>query len=124
MPDLPAPDAQLARFLIERGLGFLYATAFLVALRQFPALCGERGLEPAPRFVALSSFRQAPSLFHLRYSDRFLRIVAVAGLVLSALVVTGLAAAAPLPVTMAVWFLLWVLYGSIVNVGGSFYSFG
>jgi hypothetical protein len=29
-----------------------------------------------------------------------------------------------LPATMLAWFVLWVLYQSIVNVGGSFYSFG
>ena len=46
------PDYQIARLLIERGLGILYLIAFVVALEQFPALCGERGLQPAPRLLA------------------------------------------------------------------------
>src|SRR3954451_9172259 len=48
MPDLGTPDYLAARFLIERGLAAIYLIAFVVAWRQFPALCGERGLEPAP----------------------------------------------------------------------------
>ncbi|MEA2621241.1 MAG: hypothetical protein QOH61_151 [Chloroflexota bacterium] len=124
MPDLSAPDYQIARFLIERGLGAIYLIAFVVALRQFPALCGERGLEPASRFVAAVPFRRAPSLFHWGYSDRRLALVAWLGILLSIGVVIGLASALPLPVTMLVWLALWVLYQSIVNVGGTFYGFG
>ena len=76
MPDLlSAPDYQVARFLLERGIGALYLIAFVVAIQQFPALSGERGLEPAPRFLELVTFRQAPSIFHWRYSDRL--VVAV-----------------------------------------------
>ena len=44
-----APDYRLARFILERGLGLVYLIGFLVALNQFPALLGERGLLPAPR---------------------------------------------------------------------------
>jgi hypothetical protein len=124
MPDLVAADYQIARFLIERGLGAIYLIAFVVALRQFPALCGERGLEPAPRFLAAVRFRRAPSIFQWRYSDRLLRGVAWAGILLSLSVVVGVASAAPLPVTMLVWLSLWLLYQSIVNIGGTFYGFG
>jgi len=67
---------------------------------------------------------QAPSLFHLGYSDRRLQIVAWTGAALALGVVVGLASAAPLPVTMLVWFALWALYMSIVNIGQTFYSFG
>jgi hypothetical protein len=35
-----------------------------------------------------------------------------------------LAVDAGLALTMLAWFALWALYGSIVNIGGSFYSFG
>ena len=72
MPDLVAPDYQLARFLIERGLAAIYVIAFVVAARQFVPLAGERGLEPAPRILAATGFRQTPSIFHWRYSDRML----------------------------------------------------
>jgi len=124
MPDLAAPDYQIARFAIERGLGAIYLIAFLVAARQFPALLGEHGLEPAPRILRATTFWQTPSLFHWRYSDRLLRVVAWIGVALAATVVIGLPQAAPLPVTMLTWFGLWVLYQSIVNIGGTFYAFG
>jgi hypothetical protein len=124
MPDFVAPDYTVARLVIERGLALIYLIAFVVAVRQFPALCGERGLEPAPRFLARVRFLDAPSLFHWGYSDRRLRIVSWVGIVVSALLLAGLPQAAPLPVTMLAWFALWVLYQSINNIGGTFYSFG
>jgi hypothetical protein len=124
MLDLVAPDAAIVRWLIERGLGILYLVAFVVAARQFPALLGDRGLEPASAFLARVPFRRAPSLFHLGYSDRRLALVAWAGVILAILVIVGVAQAAPLPVTIATWAGLWFLYQSIVNVGGTFYSFG
>src|SRR5437870_5599343 len=91
MPDwLHAPDYWIARLLLQRGLGLVYLIAFTVALDQFPALLGERGLLPVPRFLARASFRDAPSLFHFRYSDRLLNAVAAAGILLSLAVVLGL----------------------------------
>jgi hypothetical protein len=124
MPDLAAPDYQFARFVLERGLAALYAIAFLVAFVQFPALAGERGFEPAPRTLALTTFRQAPSLFHLAYSDRLLRAVCMTGMGVAIALIVGIAQQLPLPLTMFAWFALWALYSSIVNVGGTFYSFG
>lgn len=124
MPDLVAPDYTLARLVIERGLALVYLIAFVVALRQFPALCGARGLEPAPAFLARVRFLDAPSLFHWGYTDRRLRIVSWVGIAVSALLLLGLPQQAPLPLTMLAWFILWVLYQSISNVGGTFYSFG
>jgi hypothetical protein len=124
MPDLSAPDYQLARLAIERGLGAIYLIAFIVAATQFPALCGERGLEPATRILRATRFLRTPSVFHLGYSDRRLRVVAVAGAILAAAILVGLPQQAPLPVTMLCWFGLWALYLSIVNVGGTFYGFG
>ncbi len=121
---MPADDYQIARFLIERGLGAIYFIAFAVAAIQFPALSGERGLDPAPELLRVARFSNAPSIFHLRYSDRLLRLVAIAGAALSAAVVLGLASTAPLLVTMAVWLVLWLLYLSIMNIGGTFYGFG
>ena len=120
----PAPDYRLTRFVIERGLGVVYLVAFLVTLNQFPALLGEHGLLPAPRYLRQVSFRDAPSLFHLHYSDRLLRVVAVAGLMLSAALVVGLPQAGPLWLPMLVWLILYVLYLSVVNIGQQFYSFG
>jgi uncharacterized membrane protein YhdT len=124
MPDLTAPDYTIARFVIERGLALIYLIAFVVAIRQFPALCGERGLQPAPRLLARARFLDAPSLFHWGYSDRRLAIVSWAGAAIALSLIVGLGQVAPLPVTMLAWFALWLLYQSIVNVGGTFYGFG
>jgi lipase maturation factor len=126
MPELAAPDYQVARFLLERGLAAIYLVAFIVAWRQFPALCGERGLEPAPRFIRLvPRFLDAPTVFRwLGYSDRKLRALSGLGIAISAALLLGVPQAAPLPITMLAWFVLWAGYQSIVNIGGSFYSFG
>src|SRR5687768_17145391 len=124
MPCFRAPDYHLARFASEPGLGLRYRVAFLVAANQFPALCGERGIDPASPYLRARTFWQAPSLFQLGYSDRRLRLVAWAGAALAGLVVLGVPQQAPLPVTMLAWLVLWALYLSIINIGGTFYSFG
>jgi uncharacterized membrane protein YhdT len=124
MPELTAPDYTIARIVIERGLALIYLVAFVVAARQFPALSGERGLQPAPRLLARVRPRDAPSLFHWGYSDRRLAAVAWGGALVAGLLVLGLPQLAPLPVTMLAWLAVWGLYQSIVNVGGTFYGFG
>ncbi len=121
---LAAPSYALARLVLQRGLGAVYLVGFLVAYDQFPALCGARGLLPAPRLLRVARFWDAPSLFHLGYSDRALRAVAATGVVLSALVALGAVAAAPLWAGIAVFLALWALYLSIVSIGGTFYAFG
>jgi hypothetical protein len=125
MPELGAPDYAFARFLIERGLAGIYLVGFVVALEQFPALAGERGLEPAPEFLGRVRFRDAPTIFHwVRFSDGRLRALAIGGIVVAGALVLGLPQAASLPVTMLAWFALWVGYQSISNIGGTFYGFG
>jgi lipase maturation factor len=119
-----APDYWLARLLVTRGLGVVYLVAFLVAVNQLRPLLGERGLLPIPRLVAAVDWREAPSLFHWRYSDRLATAVSWTGVVLAAAVVAGLPDRAPALVGMAVWLALWALYLSIVNVGQVFYAFG
>src|SRR5438874_2525868 len=121
---LHAADYTIARLVLQRGLGLVYLVAFLVALEQFPALLGERGVLPVARFLARASFRESPSLFYFRYSDRLLRAVALAGIVLSLAIILGLPDRWPAPLTIAAWLVLWALYLSIVNVGQTFYAFG
>ncbi len=121
---LHAPDYWLSRLLFQRGLAAIYLIAFLVAVNQFRPLLGEHGLLPAPQFLARVRFGQAPSIFHAHYSDRFLAVVAWAGVVLAAGAVLGLPDIAPVWVTLLVWFLLWAFYLSIVNIGQTFYAFG
>jgi hypothetical protein len=121
---LTAEGSWLSRLLLQRALAGVYLIAFLVARNQFPALLGERGLTPVPRFLRAVSFRRAPSLFHWRYSDRLLRGVAWVGIVLAAACLAGLPERGPLAVSMVAWAGLWVLYLSIVNVGQVWYGFG
>ena len=121
---LAAPDYWLARLVFQRALGAIYLIAFAVALDQFPALLGERGLLPAPDFIRAIPFRRSPSLFYLRYSDRLARIVAAAGAALAAGAVLGAPDLLPAPLAMAWWAAMWALYVSIVNVGQTFYAFG
>jgi hypothetical protein len=119
-----APDARLARWLLERGIALTYLLAFVTAQRQFPALLGSHGLLPVPDFLRRTSWRQAPSLFQLHYSDRAAAAVVWLGLLLALAMLAGLLQAGPLWLTMAGWAVLWVLYLSIVNVGQIFYAFG
>jgi hypothetical protein len=119
-----APQYWLSRFVFERSLAVIYGIGFLVALNQFRPLLGDRGLLPVSSFVRRVRFRDAPSLFHWRYSDRLLVGVAWVGVALAASVVAGLPQSGPLWISMLVWFALWALYLSIVNVGQTFYGFG
>jgi hypothetical protein len=121
---LQAPDYWLARWSFERALGAIYLLAFLVAADQFPALLGEHGLLPVPRFLRVAGFWQTPSLFHLHYSDRLLRGIAWTGMGLAGAFIAGLPQAGPAWLPMLAWLLLWLLYLSIVNVGQLFYAFG
>jgi hypothetical protein len=120
---LSAPEYWLSRLVFWRGLGFVYLVAFSSVVHQFRPLLGEEGLVPTPRFLAHVTFRKAPSVFHLHYSDRFASAVAWAGTILAAAVVAGLVEQAPLAVGMLVWLTLWALYLSFVNVGQPFFSF-
>ncbi|WP_016934599.1 lipase maturation factor family protein [Rhodococcus sp. R1101] len=121
---LDADGYTIGRLLVTRGLAALYVVAFLAALLQFRALIGERGILPAPRFLAFTSFRQSPSLFHWRYSDGLFTAVAVVGVALAVVTGLGVTEQLPLVVCMLVWFVMWLLYLSIVNVGQVWYSFG
>ncbi|WP_155370836.1 lipase maturation factor family protein [Catellatospora vulcania] len=121
---LTAPEYWWSRLLFQRGLAAVYLLAFLVAANQFRALLGEHGLTPVPRFLAHTPWRRAPSLFHLRYSDRLLTAVAWTGVAVSGALLIGLGDLAPLWTATVMWLLLWLLYLSIVNVGQVWYAFG
>ena len=121
---LAAPQYWFARLAFERGLAVIYLIAFGCAARQFRGLMGERGLLPIPRYLRRVRFWDAPSLFHLRYSDGLFTAVAWSGAVLAAAMAAGLGDAAPLWAAMLAWLVLWALYASIVNVGQVWYGFG
>jgi len=119
-----APDYWLSRLVFQRALAGVYLIAFLTAVRQFRALIGERGMLPVPRFLARTPFRRAPSVFQLHYTDRFFAACAWTGCAVSAALVAGLDSRLPLWGGMLLWFVPWVLYLSIVNVGQTWYAFG
>ncbi len=114
----------LTRFCFQRGLGAIYFIAFLIALNQFPALCGRTGLLPVPLYLKEVKFWDAPSLFWLNQSDAFIRALAWAGLALSIFALVGYSDAFGTIASVLTWFLLWLIYSSFVNVGQTFYGFG
>lgn len=118
------PGAWLGRWVFTRGLALVYLIAFVAALRQGRALLGTDGLTPVPRYLEWASWKRAPSLFHLHWSDRFFSGCCWAGIVLSAAALVGVADRLPLAGWMALWATLWALYLSIVNVGQIWYGFG
>lgn len=117
-------DVWLVRLLFQRGLAAIYLIAFVVVLRQFRPLLGERGLLPVPAFLARRPGAARPSLFSWRYSDRILGAVGWAGVLLSIAALLGWTERGPLWVSLGAWLTLWFLYLSIVNVGQQFYGFG
>ncbi|TFC52083.1 lipase maturation factor family protein [Cryobacterium sp. TMT2-10] len=119
-----AGDYEVARQVLQRGVAACYLIGFVSAINQFPVLLGDRGLLPVARFTRQVRFRQSPSLFHWRYSDRMLRVLAWSGAGLAAALVAGLPQLAPPWLPMACFLLLFAAYLSIVNVGQTFYSFG
>ena len=123
---IPRPTYWLARFMILRLLGIIYAIAFLIAINQIIPLIGSHGLTPVGIYLnnisaALGSdgagFMRLPSLFWLWHSDTALLTVAWIGLILSLIVVAGFANAPLLTV-------LWFCYMSFVHVGQEWYGYG
>ncbi|MHA7653658.1 lipase maturation factor family protein [Mycobacterium sp. ML4] len=121
---LSAPEYRLGAWVLERGVAVVYFVAFVAAARQFRPLIGERGMLPVPGYLARRSFWRAPSIFHLRFSDRLFAGVSWFGAALALAVVCGAAEVAPLWAAMLMWLTLWGLYLSIVNVGQTWYGFG
>jgi hypothetical protein len=119
-----ASDYELARQVLQRGIAALFVIAFVSTAAQFPALLGEHGLLPTPRFLETGYARRQPTIFRWHYSDRMLRGVCVVGALAGASVVLGLPQRGPSWIPMLVFLVMWVLYLSIVNVGQTFYGFG
>ncbi|WP_154796470.1 lipase maturation factor family protein [Occultella kanbiaonis] len=117
-------DYDAARFVLQRGIAAIYLVAFVTALRQFPALLGERGLLPVPRLLGRVPGKAVPTLFRFGYSDRRLRLMCWVGIALAATVVVGLPQAGPPWLPMIAFGGMYVLYLSIATVGQVFYGFG
>ncbi|MFB8090498.1 lipase maturation factor family protein [Streptomyces sp. NPDC055992] len=114
----------LGRLVFQKALAVIYLTAFLTAALQFRALIGERGMLPAGGVLRRTDWRTAPGLFRLHFSDRFFAVVAWAGCAVSVALIAGADNHVPLGAAMALWALPWLLYLSIVQVGGVWYGFG
>ncbi len=121
---LGTSDYDLAREVLQRGVAAVFAIAFLSTLQQFPALLGERGLLPVPRFLEFAYARKQPTIFRWHYSDRMLRLVCAGGIVVGLALVVGLPQLGPAWVPTVCFLALWAAYLSIVTVGQTFYGFG
>ncbi|MCU1506503.1 MAG: hypothetical protein JWP05_1472 [Microbacteriaceae bacterium] len=119
-----ADDYELARQVLQRGTAAIYLIAFLSTAAQFPALLGEHGLLPAPRFLKTTYARRQPTLFRWHYSDRLLRLVAGFGAAIAASIVAGFPQLGPPWVSMVLFLAIWFAYLSVVNIGQTFYGFG
>jgi len=107
-------------------LGFIYLLGFFSLTQQLVPLIGENGLLPAAQYLeriagvrptAAAQFFTAPTIFWLGCSDGAMLAVCWIGVVLSLLVMGGIANA-------GVMALLWVFYSSMVHVGQLFYGYG
>jgi hypothetical protein len=126
LPFLTTYSYWLTRVVLLRGVGLVYTVAFLILLRQGPALLGEHGILPVRRFLELvagqlgsraAGFWELPSVFWLSAGDTWLGLGAWLGLLASLVVLAGFGNAPILA-------LLWALYLSFTHVGQIFWGYG
>lgn len=121
----------LTRVVFLRYLAFLLLNGFLIAYNQNDGLLGSNGLTPYQDFLhrALAhfgskkdAFCRVPSLFWLfpphYWTDGARQAIEMGGIVLSTFVLFSGSANVP------ILLYLWMAYMSLVNVGGTWYSFG
>jgi len=113
----------LGRWIFLRLLGITYLIAFLSFGVQIIGLIGSKGILPISNFIdavgenlGSAGIFQAPTLFWLNSSDLFLQLIIITGVVLSILLIIGLAQR----ITLA---LLFILYLSLMVGGQVFMSF-
>jgi predicted DCC family thiol-disulfide oxidoreductase YuxK len=113
----------LTRALFLRLLGVIYLIAFVSFFVQMDGLIGTNGVLPAQQFIDAvtnhfggSKWWIAPTLAYYDSSDRFLHILAIAGIVCSCLLIVGV-----LPMVMSI--ALWATYLSLVTVGQVFLGY-
>jgi hypothetical protein len=122
-PHEPPDTYALSRFVFLRLLGAVYLVAFASLAPQITGLVGSHGLLPAAPYLdwayslyGARAYRLLPTLLWFDPSDAALRLVVWAGIVLSTLLIAGVAQRAVLAG-------LWVLYLSVTTVGQDFLSF-
>jgi hypothetical protein len=119
----PHPSVFLSRWVFLRLLGIVYLTAFVSLWVQVEGLIGTQGVLPvvslldaAERQLGDDRFWVLPTLCWLSPTDPFLHLLCAAGVLLSLLVVLGVAA----PYCLLG---LWGSYLSLVNAGQDFLAF-
>lgn len=117
-------DYWLTRLVFQRALGFTYLIAFLVVLNQFKPLLGEKGLLPVPQFINRVRFWDSPSLFFFFPKDTAFTLFGILGFILALITTLGISERFGWGFSALIWFLMWLIYLSYVNVGQTFYSFG
>ncbi len=118
-----SPTYILVRWIFLRGLGFVYFVAFASFFVQALGLIGSQGILPAHLFLKEAGqslgampFLSCPTLFWIDCSDTALHALAGCGILFSLLVMAGIC-------TGPLLILLWMMYLSVVTVGGDFMSF-
>jgi lipase maturation factor 1 len=118
----PAPFV-ISRWLFLRLLGFVYFAAFASLCVQVKGLMGSQGILPAGDFVdgipksyGWLRFVYLPTLFWLHAGDVFLGRMCIIGMLLSGLLVLGIAPA-------LVLFILWFSYLSLTVAGQVFMGY-
>jgi lipase maturation factor 1 len=113
-------DRAHVRDLFLRLLGLIFLIAFLSLLAQVDVLFGGRGLLPAADYLQAlrpsATWLDTPTVFWINSSDAVLRGAALAGAVLSVVLMLNVAPRYCLIV-------LWGLYLSFVTIGQDFLSF-
>ncbi len=119
----PLSSHTIVRWIFLRGIGLVYFIAFASVFVQVLGLIGSQGILPANLFLKEAAqnagpmpFLICPTLFWLNCSDTALHLLTGAGMFFSGLVMAGVC-------TGPLLFLLWLMYLSIVTVGGDFMSF-
>jgi hypothetical protein len=119
----PGPGHARVRWLFLRLLALTYLVAFASLFVQVEGLIGSRGILPVAELLdwvqartGSARFRLLPTLFWLGRSDVVLRLSCAAGVLLSALALLRL-----LPTLL--FFVLWALYLSLVNVSQIFLGY-
>ncbi len=122
------PGHLLTRWVFLRGLGAVYAVAFVSLLAQVDGLVGSGGILPAEgtieawdaladhRGLGVLRFAKLPTLCWIGAGDTALAVLAGGGLLLSLLLVAGVAPLATLS-------LLWLFYLSLASVCSPFLDF-
>jgi predicted DCC family thiol-disulfide oxidoreductase YuxK/uncharacterized membrane protein YphA (DoxX/SURF4 family) len=120
------PTHYLVRWLFVRLIGVVYLIAFVSLSSQITGLVGSQGMVPAEETMRLAQqnsaslgldrFRAQPTLCWFSTEDSFLWGQCLAGIVVSSLVIFGIA---PAPCLI----LLWIIYLSLTTIGDVFLGF-